>query len=91
MTHAEFLRDGVAQYLKHQDGDVVDRVHTIADRLDAMQWRDKPPNSEGDWVQLVRNEKGYWMHVWHYDGDERSLDGWAGPGDRWLKLPERPK
>ena len=75
------------------EGDVLapgSRIGTTADGLpiyhaDAMQWRDEPPDSEGDWL---RNRSRNWQ-VFGVLADTNT-SRIHQPGDRWLKLPPTP-
>ncbi len=80
MTDGEFLRT-IEQYN-------VTRLRAIADLLEAMQWRDAPPDTVGDWVQMARPGKNYKIWSLETDVDFNGLRSWALPSDRWFKLPE---
>ena len=79
MTDAEFLRSWCCKGTEEESA----RLNAIADLLG--QWRDEPPDSEGDWIQKR-------------DGNHRLAAVSAHrlavfarehhPGDRWFKLPE---
>lgn len=76
MTDQEFLR-------RNAYGGESARYHAIADRLDAMQWRDELPDTEGRWV-LRRGE----IYVVLNFADLSKVPLVSLSGDRWLKLPE---
>lgn len=80
MTDVERLRDPRRSFTGGNDF-----LGHIADRLDAMQWSDEPPNTEGWWAFKERSgATGAWyFHL----GDD--IPGTVSDirCDRWLKLP----
>lgn len=79
MTDAEFMRKMGSQGRYPETC----RLNAIADLLDAMQWRSKPPNTEGDWV--LSREGGF--AVLRVRSLKADLPPRGLPGDLWFKLP----
>ena len=62
----------------------------IANLLDAMRWRDEPPDTVGDWVRWDKDPNC--MRVFRVAASwlesTGNLYGIHRDGDRWIKLPE---
>ncbi len=76
MTDAEYMRSTVRR------GSM--RCERIADLLEAMQWREPPPDTPGDWVRKRPGKHA----VFGVPKDVLSnISIIHQPGDRWFKLP----
>lgn len=80
MTDAEFLRSLSYDY-DDWTCTACNRLDAIADLIDVMQWRDEPPDTQGDWLR----KRDYSFVVFQV---KRCEDVHCFPGDRWLKLSE---
>lgn len=81
-THAEFMRSILHSPWMPDLVEYRERFDAIADLLDAMQWRDKPPDSKGWWV---RDRDGFCVCTCVF-ADRIKNTHMHEPGDRWLKL-----
>lgn len=94
MTDAEFLRECACDEDEEFPCGVsaCRRFREIADRLDAMGWRDKPPDTVGDWAVLrmdARSVGHVTTVIVQHDGALIAPTGFSWQaGDRVFKLPE---
>ena len=84
-THAEFMRSILHSPWGPDLPEYRERFDTIAKLLDAMQWRDKPPDSEGDWV---RDRSGKRECVDVFVDRLANIHFVHESGDLWFKPPE---
>ena len=70
-------------------GDAV-RFRLLADRLDAMQWREKPPDLNGDWIRR-RDKRVDTTFPFKRCFGQTFIADYHQPGDLWFKIPEDPK
>ena len=90
-THAEFMRSILHSPWGPDLPEYRERFDTIADLLDAMQWRKEPPDSVGEWLRRVPGDRT----LDAYDITEAMLPmdpskhiGLLLPGALWFKPPE---
>ena len=69
---------------------VQEDLEAIADRLDAMQWREKPPDSNGDWIRR-RDKRVDTTFPFKRCFGQTFIADYHHPGDLWFKIPEVPK